>query len=153
MDPSTGEVRTIPLELMVEGDKEPVYHDTLEVRGMGGVIWVVGSWVCGVVGMIGFVGLWVCGFVGLWVCGFVGSLIRCLVGHGELEWNRSVLGTVCVCFSTFVGRVGSRTSWLLRVSNRTSAFGGASTSQGGDAGIFPFVFRITEFRCIPKLVF
>ena len=58
MDPSTGEVRTIPLELMVEGDKEPVYHDTLEV----GLLDLWDDWVCG------FVGLWVCGFVGLLVC-------------------------------------------------------------------------------------
>lgn len=31
IDPSTGKVRTIPLELMVDGDKAPVYGETLEV--------------------------------------------------------------------------------------------------------------------------
>jgi cyclophilin family peptidyl-prolyl cis-trans isomerase len=30
IDPSTGKVRTIPLELMVDGDKAPVYGETLE---------------------------------------------------------------------------------------------------------------------------
>ncbi|CAI5517832.1 unnamed protein product [Closterium sp. Naga37s-1] len=31
VDPATGKERRIPLEVFVEGDKEPVYHDTLEV--------------------------------------------------------------------------------------------------------------------------
>jgi len=30
-DPSTGKIRTIPLEIMVDGDKAPVYGETLEV--------------------------------------------------------------------------------------------------------------------------
>eukprot|EP00850_Spirogloea_muscicola_P016881 SM000140S00630 [mRNA] locus=s140:347225:349181:- [translate_table: standard] len=33
VDPKTGEMRTIPLELFVDGDKEPIYHDTLEELG------------------------------------------------------------------------------------------------------------------------
>uniref|UniRef100_A0A0E0LUH5 peptidylprolyl isomerase n=2 Tax=Oryza TaxID=4527 RepID=A0A0E0LUH5_ORYPU len=33
IDPSTGKVRTIPLELMVDGDKAPVYGETLEELG------------------------------------------------------------------------------------------------------------------------
>eukprot|EP00262_Sarcandra_glabra_P003307 TRINITY_DN13963_c0_g2_i4.p1 TRINITY_DN13963_c0_g2~~TRINITY_DN13963_c0_g2_i4.p1 ORF type:complete len:368 (+),score=50.17 TRINITY_DN13963_c0_g2_i4:147-1250(+) len=32
IDPSTEKIRTIPLEIMVEGDKSPVYGETLEVR-------------------------------------------------------------------------------------------------------------------------
>jgi hypothetical protein len=31
IDPSTGKVRTVPLEIMVDGDKAPVYGETLEV--------------------------------------------------------------------------------------------------------------------------
>ena len=31
IDPSTGKSRTIPLEIMVEGDKAPIYGETLEV--------------------------------------------------------------------------------------------------------------------------
>ncbi len=31
VDPSTGKVRTIPLEIMVDGDNEPIYGATLEV--------------------------------------------------------------------------------------------------------------------------
>jgi hypothetical protein len=31
IDPSTEKTRTIPLELMVEGEKAPVYGETLEV--------------------------------------------------------------------------------------------------------------------------
>lgn len=31
IDPSTGKIRTIPLEIMVSGDKSPVYGQTLEV--------------------------------------------------------------------------------------------------------------------------
>ncbi len=31
VDPSTGKVRTIPLEIMVDGDSEPIYGATLEV--------------------------------------------------------------------------------------------------------------------------
>jgi hypothetical protein len=31
VDPSTDKVRTIPLEIMVQGDKQPVYEATLEV--------------------------------------------------------------------------------------------------------------------------
>lgn len=31
IDPSTGKLRTIPLEIMVIGDKMPVYGETLEV--------------------------------------------------------------------------------------------------------------------------
>ncbi|CAI5531965.1 unnamed protein product [Closterium sp. Naga37s-1] len=33
VDPATGKERRIPLEVFVEGDKEPVYHDTLEDLG------------------------------------------------------------------------------------------------------------------------
>lgn len=32
VDPATGQVRTIPLEIMVDGEKEPIYGSTLEVR-------------------------------------------------------------------------------------------------------------------------
>ncbi|XP_062192140.1 peptidyl-prolyl cis-trans isomerase, chloroplastic-like [Phragmites australis] len=32
-DPSTGKIRTIPLEIMVDGDKAPVYGETLEELG------------------------------------------------------------------------------------------------------------------------
>ena len=32
-DPKTGELRTIPFEVMVQGDKEPVYEITLEELG------------------------------------------------------------------------------------------------------------------------
>lgn len=32
IDPSTGKIRTIPLEIMVDGDKAPVYGETLEVN-------------------------------------------------------------------------------------------------------------------------
>ena len=32
MDEATGEIRRIPLEIFVQGDKEPTYHETLEVR-------------------------------------------------------------------------------------------------------------------------
>jgi hypothetical protein len=32
VDPSTEKVRTIPLEIMVDGDKSPVYGATLEVQ-------------------------------------------------------------------------------------------------------------------------
>lgn len=31
IDPSTGKIRTVPLEIMVDGDKAPVYGETLEV--------------------------------------------------------------------------------------------------------------------------
>ena len=31
VDPSTGNVRKIPLEIMVDGDKSPIYGSTLEV--------------------------------------------------------------------------------------------------------------------------
>lgn len=31
IDPSTEKLRSIPLEIMVDGDKSPVYGDTLEV--------------------------------------------------------------------------------------------------------------------------
>lgn len=31
IDPSTGKIRIIPLEIMVSGDKSPVYGQTLEV--------------------------------------------------------------------------------------------------------------------------
>ena len=31
IDPSTGKSRTIPLEIMVDGDKAPIYGETLEV--------------------------------------------------------------------------------------------------------------------------
>lgn len=31
IDPSTEKIRTIPLEIMVAGDKAPVYGETLEV--------------------------------------------------------------------------------------------------------------------------
>lgn len=31
VDPGTGKLRTIPLEIMVEGEKEPIYGGTLEV--------------------------------------------------------------------------------------------------------------------------
>jgi hypothetical protein len=31
VDPGTGKVRTIPLEIMVEGDNAPIYGATLEV--------------------------------------------------------------------------------------------------------------------------
>ena len=31
VDPGTGKLRTIPLEIMVEGDKSPIYGATLEV--------------------------------------------------------------------------------------------------------------------------
>lgn len=31
VDPGTGKLRTIPLEIMVEGDKAPIYGATLEV--------------------------------------------------------------------------------------------------------------------------
>lgn len=31
IDPSTEKTRTIPLEIMVEGEKAPVYGETLEV--------------------------------------------------------------------------------------------------------------------------
>lgn len=34
IDPKTGEQRTIPLEVMVEGENVPVYHDTLEELGL-----------------------------------------------------------------------------------------------------------------------
>ncbi|KAL5230702.1 hypothetical protein ABZP36_029478 [Zizania latifolia] len=33
IDPSTGKVRTVPLEIMVDGDKAPVYGETLEELG------------------------------------------------------------------------------------------------------------------------
>eukprot|EP00271_Cylindrocystis_brebissonii_P011696 TRINITY_DN29609_c0_g1_i1.p1 TRINITY_DN29609_c0_g1~~TRINITY_DN29609_c0_g1_i1.p1 ORF type:complete len:448 (+),score=112.65 TRINITY_DN29609_c0_g1_i1:126-1469(+) len=33
VDPNSGSVRTIPLEFMIDGDKEPVYHETLEELG------------------------------------------------------------------------------------------------------------------------
>ncbi|KAH7286434.1 hypothetical protein KP509_32G007000 [Ceratopteris richardii] len=33
VDPSTGKLRTIPLEIMVDGDKQPVYEETLEELG------------------------------------------------------------------------------------------------------------------------
>ncbi|KAI5061074.1 hypothetical protein GOP47_0023579 [Adiantum capillus-veneris] len=33
VDPSTGKIRTIPLEIMVVGDKQPVYEETLEELG------------------------------------------------------------------------------------------------------------------------
>ncbi|CAM6086443.1 unnamed protein product [Calypogeia fissa] len=33
VDPSTGKLRTIPLEIMVDGDKEPIYGATLEELG------------------------------------------------------------------------------------------------------------------------
>lgn len=33
VDPSTGKLRTIPLELMVNGDPGPIYGETLEVSG------------------------------------------------------------------------------------------------------------------------
>lgn len=33
MDPTTKEVRRIPFEIMVEGDKEPVYEENLEDIG------------------------------------------------------------------------------------------------------------------------
>ncbi|KAG8047066.1 hypothetical protein GUJ93_ZPchr0008g13607 [Zizania palustris] len=33
IDPSTGKVRTVPLEIMVDGDKAPVYSETLEELG------------------------------------------------------------------------------------------------------------------------
>ncbi|KAL2651770.1 hypothetical protein R1flu_019898 [Riccia fluitans] len=33
VDPETGKIRTIPLEIMVEGDKEPIYGGTLEELG------------------------------------------------------------------------------------------------------------------------
>jgi hypothetical protein len=32
VEPGTGKVRTIPLEIMVEGDQAPIYGATLEVR-------------------------------------------------------------------------------------------------------------------------
>lgn len=32
VDPATGQVRKVPLEIMVDGDKEPIYGATLEVR-------------------------------------------------------------------------------------------------------------------------
>ena len=31
IDPSTGKSRTIPLEIMVDGEKAPIYGETLEV--------------------------------------------------------------------------------------------------------------------------
>jgi hypothetical protein len=31
IDPGTGKTRTVPLEIMVDGDKAPVYGETLEV--------------------------------------------------------------------------------------------------------------------------
>ncbi|KAG8087188.1 hypothetical protein GUJ93_ZPchr0010g10853 [Zizania palustris] len=34
IDPSTGKVRTVPLEIMVDGDKAPVYGETLEELGL-----------------------------------------------------------------------------------------------------------------------
>ncbi|RLM60338.1 peptidyl-prolyl cis-trans isomerase, chloroplastic [Panicum miliaceum] len=33
IDPSTGKIRTVPLEIMVDGDKAPVYGETLEELG------------------------------------------------------------------------------------------------------------------------
>ena len=30
VDPKTGKVRTIPFEVKVQGDKEPIYEETLE---------------------------------------------------------------------------------------------------------------------------
>lgn len=33
VDPATGEVRRIPFEIMVQGDKEPVYEENLEDNG------------------------------------------------------------------------------------------------------------------------
>ncbi len=32
VDPSTGRLRTIPLEIMVNGDEHPIYNATLEVH-------------------------------------------------------------------------------------------------------------------------
>jgi hypothetical protein len=32
IDPGTGKTRTVPLEIMVDSDKSPVYGETLEVR-------------------------------------------------------------------------------------------------------------------------
>ena len=29
-DPNTGEIRRVPFEVMVEGDKQPIYEETLE---------------------------------------------------------------------------------------------------------------------------
>lgn len=34
VDPNTGKLRTIPLEIKVIGDKLPIYGATLEVRGL-----------------------------------------------------------------------------------------------------------------------
>jgi len=31
VDPSTGELRTVPLEIMVDGENAPIYSATLEV--------------------------------------------------------------------------------------------------------------------------
>lgn len=31
VDPGTGQIRTVPLEIMVDGEKEPIYGATLEV--------------------------------------------------------------------------------------------------------------------------
>lgn len=33
VDPNTGNVRRIPFEIMVQGDKEPVYEENLEDNG------------------------------------------------------------------------------------------------------------------------
>ncbi len=35
-DPKTDSIRTVPLEIRVEGDKAPIYDFSLEVRGAGG---------------------------------------------------------------------------------------------------------------------
>lgn len=34
VDPATGQVRTVPLEIMVEGQKQPIYGTTLEVNDL-----------------------------------------------------------------------------------------------------------------------
>ncbi|XP_024366901.1 peptidyl-prolyl cis-trans isomerase CYP38, chloroplastic isoform X3 [Physcomitrium patens] len=35
VDPATGQVRTVPLEIMVEGQKQPIYGTTLELQELG----------------------------------------------------------------------------------------------------------------------
>jgi hypothetical protein len=46
IDPSTGKIRTVPLEIMVDGDKAPVYGETLEVSRSSLIFFVFSFYQC-----------------------------------------------------------------------------------------------------------